>query len=151
MGGGSLGLLVGGYVTQALSWHWIFFINIPIGIATLALGTALIDENAGLGIRAGLDVGGAILSTGGLMLAVYAIVSSSQYGWNSTHTLVIGAAAVVVLAGFVLLESRLTHPMMPLDVMRSPGLLTSSLVRGLMVVGMFSTCLLYTSPSPRDS
>ncbi len=139
VGGGSLGLLVGGYVTQALSWHWIFFINIPIGIATLALGTALIDENAGLGIRAGLDVGGAVLSTGGLMLAVYAIVSSSQYGWSSTHTLVIGAAAVVVLAGFVLLESRLTHPMMPLDVMRSPGLLTSSLVRGLMVVGMYST------------
>ena len=139
VGGGSLGLLVGGYVTQALSWHWIFFINIPIGIATLALGAALIDENAGLGIRAGLDVGGAVLSTGGLMLAVYAIVSSSQYGWSSNHTLVIGAAAVVVLAGFVLLESRLTHPMMPLDVMRSPGLLTSSLVRGLMVVGMYST------------
>jgi len=139
VGGGSLGLLVGGYVTQALSWHWIFFINIPIGIATLALGIALIDENAGLGIRAGLDVGGAVLSTGGLMLAVYAIVSSSQYGWSSSHTLVMGGAAVVVLAGFVLLESRLTHPMMPLDVMRSPGLLTSSLVRGLMVVGMYST------------
>jgi len=139
VGGGSLGLLVGGYVTQALSWHWIFFINIPIGIATLALGAVLIDENAGLGIRAGLDVGGAVLSTGGLMLAVYAIVSSSSYGWSSPHTLAIGAVAVVVLAGFVLLESRLTNPMMPLDVMRSPGLLTSSLVRGLMVVGMFST------------
>ena len=64
VGGGSLGLLVGGYVTQALSWHWIFFINIPIGIVTFALGTALIDENVGLGIRAGLDVGGAVLSTG---------------------------------------------------------------------------------------
>ena len=139
VGGGSLGLLVGGYVTQALSWHWIFFINIPIGIATFVIGAALIDENAGLGVRAGLDVGGAVLSTGGLMLAVYAIVSSSQYGWNSAHTLVFGAGAVVVLAGFVLLESRLTHPMIPLHVMRSPGLLTSSLVRGLMVVGMYST------------
>ncbi|HZM53614.1 MAG TPA: MFS transporter, partial [Acidimicrobiales bacterium] len=72
VGGGSLGLLVGGYVTQALSWHWIFFINIPIGIATFVIGAALIDENAGLGVRAGLDVGGAVLSTGGLMLAVYA-------------------------------------------------------------------------------
>jgi EmrB/QacA subfamily drug resistance transporter len=139
VGGGSLGLLVGGYVTQALSWHWIFFINIPIGIATLAMGAVLIDENAGLGIRAGLDVGGAVLSTGGLMLAVYAIVSSSQYGWSSPHTLAFGAGAIVVLAGFVVLEGRLTHPMMPLDVMRSPGLLTSSLVRGLMVVGMYST------------
>jgi len=139
VGGGSLGLLVGGYVTQALSWHWIFFINIPIGIVTFVLGTALIDDNVGLGIRDGLDVGGAVLSTAGLMLAVYAIVSSTQYGWSSSHTLVFGGAAVVVLGAFVLLESRLTHPMMPLGVMRSPGLLSSSLIRGLMVVGMYST------------
>ncbi|MGD0881236.1 MAG: MFS transporter [Acidimicrobiales bacterium] len=139
VGGGSLGLLVGGYVTQALSWHWIFFINIPIGIATFLVGVALIDENVGLGVRSGLDVGGAVLSTGGLMLAVYAIVSSSQYGWRSSHTLAFGGGAIVVLAAFALLESRMTHPMMPLQVMRSPGLLTSSLVRGLMVVGMYST------------
>jgi EmrB/QacA subfamily drug resistance transporter len=139
VGGGSLGLLVGGYVTQALSWHWIFFINIPIGIATLVLGIVLIDENVGLGVREGLDIGGAVLSTGGLMLAVYAIVTSTQYGWHSTHTLVSGGAAVLVLAGFVLLESRLSQPMMPLRVLRAPGLLTSSLIRGLMVVGMYST------------
>ena len=139
VGGGSLGLLIGGYVTQALNWHWIFFINLPIGIATFVVGMALIDENAGLGIRGGLDVGGALLSTGGMMLAVYALISSSQYGWGSFHTLGFGAGAVVVLAVFVLLESRLRHPMMPLGVMRSPGLLTSSLVRGLMVVGMYST------------
>jgi EmrB/QacA subfamily drug resistance transporter len=139
VGGGSLGLLVGGWVTQALSWHWIFFINIPIGMVTFVLGIALIDENAGLGIRAGLDVGGAVLSTGGLMLAIYAIVSSSEFGWNSTHTLMAGAAALIVLAAFVLLESRLTHPLMPMHVLRSPGLLTSSMVRGLMVVGMYST------------
>ena len=73
------------------------------------------------------------------MLAVYAIVSSSQYGWDSTHTLGFGAAAIVVLVAFFLLESRLATPMMPMPVMRSPGLLTSSLVRGLMVVGMYST------------
>ena len=139
IGGGSLGLLVGGYVTQALSWHWIFFINLPIGIATFVLGTFLIDENAGLGIREGLDVGGALLSTAGMMLAVYAIVTSSQYGWRSSHTLSFGAAAVVVLAAFFVLESRLRHPMMPLRVMRAPGLLSSSLVRGLMVIGMYST------------
>src|ERR1700722_13799825 len=63
VGGGSLGLLVGGYVTQALSWHWIFFINVPIGVATFLAGVALIDENVGLGFRAGLDIAGAILST----------------------------------------------------------------------------------------
>ena len=139
VGGGSLGLLVGGYVTQALSWHWIFFINIPIGVATFVAGAVLIEENTGLGFRAGLDIGGAVLSTAGLMLAVYAIVSSSQYGWGSSHTLGFGAAAIVVLAAFVLLERRLASPMMPIPVMRSPGLLTSSLVRGLMVVGMYST------------
>jgi EmrB/QacA subfamily drug resistance transporter len=139
VGGGSLGLLIGGYVTQALSWHWIFFINIPIGVATLIAGAALIEENTGMGFRAGLDIAGAVLSTAGLMLAVYAIVSSSQYGWGSTHTLGFGAAAIVVLAAFMLLESHLATPMMPMPVMRSPGLLTSSLVRGLMVVGMYST------------
>jgi EmrB/QacA subfamily drug resistance transporter len=139
VGGGSLGLLVGGYVTQALSWHWIFFINIPIGIATVAVGSVLIDENTGLGVRAGLDIGGAVLSTAGLMLAVYAIVSSTQYGWRSSHTLEFGGAAVAVLVAFVILESRLSQPMMPLRVLRSPGLLSSSLVRGLMVVGMYST------------
>jgi MFS family permease len=139
VGGGSLGLLVGGWVTQALSWHWIFFINIPIGIVTIALGIFLIDENVGLGVRDGLDVGGALLSTAGLMLAVYAIVSSTEYGWHSPHTLTFGGAALVALAGFVLLESRLTHPMMPMRVLKAPGLLTSSLVRGLMVVGMYST------------
>ena len=139
VGGGSLGLLVGGYVTQALSWHWIFFINVPIGLATFVAGAALIHENRGLGFRAGLDIGGAVLSTAGLMLAVYAIVSSSQYGWHSAHTLGFGAAALVVLVAFVLLESRLATPMIPLPVVRSPGLLGSSLVRGLMVVGMYST------------
>jgi len=139
VGGGSLGLLVGGWVTQALSWHWIFFINIPIGVVTFILGMALIDENKGLGIRAGLDVAGAVLSTGGLMLAIYAIVSSSEYGWNSSHTMALGGAAIVVLAAFVLLESRLAHPLMPMNVLRAPGLLTSSLIRGLMVVGMYST------------
>jgi EmrB/QacA subfamily drug resistance transporter len=139
VGGGSLGLLIGGYVTQALSWHWIFFINIPIGAATFIAGVLLIEENVGIGYQAGLDIGGAVLSTAGLMLAVYAIVSSSQYGWVSLHTLGFGAAAVVVLLSFLVLESRLSTPMMPMPVMRSPGLLTSSLVRGLMVVGMYST------------
>lgn len=139
VGGGSLGLLVGGYVTQALSWHWIFFINIPIGVLTFLIGIFLIDENVGLGIRAGVDVGGAVLSTAGLMAAVYAIVSSTQFGWTSAHTLVLGGGAVVLLAGFVVLESQLKSPMMPMNVLRAPGLLTSSLVRGLMVVGMYST------------
>jgi EmrB/QacA subfamily drug resistance transporter len=139
VGGGSLGLLVGGYVTQALSWHWIFFINIPIGLVTFLVGMFLIDENVGLGIRAGVDIAGAVLSTAGLMVAVYAIVSSTQYGWTSGHTLGLGGAAAVLLVGFVILESRLLSPMMPMSVLRAPGLLSSSIVRGLLVVGMYST------------
>jgi EmrB/QacA subfamily drug resistance transporter len=139
VGGGSLGLLVGGSVTQALSWHWIFFINIPIGIVTFVLGVILIDDNVGLGIRDGVDVGGAILSTAGLMLAVYAIVGSTRNGWGSPLTWGTGLAAVVILGAFVLLERRLTHPMMPFQVLKAKGLLTSSLIRGLMVVGMYST------------
>ena len=86
-----------------------------------------------------LDVGGAVLSTAGLMLAVYAIVSSSQYGWHSAHTLIFGGAALVVLAAFLLLESRLANPMMPMPRAAVSGPPASSLVRGLMVVGMYST------------
>jgi len=142
VGGGSLGLLLGGLLTQVLSWHWIFFINVPIGIATLVAGALLLDENEGLGIHAGLDVGGAVLSTSGFMLATYAIVTSADYGWVSVHTLVFGAVAAVVLAAFLVLETRLTTPLMPLRVLRSRGLGSTSITRGLMVMGMFSTFFL---------
>ncbi len=142
VGGGSLGLLLGGVLTQLLSWHWIFIINIPIGIATLIAGALLLDENEGLGIRAGLDVGGAVLSTGGMMLAIYTMVTSTSYGWASAHTLVFGSAALVTLASFFFLESRLKNPMMPLRVLRSRGLGPTSLARGLLAVGMFGSFFL---------
>ena len=129
IGGGSLGLLLGGVLTQVLSWHWIFFINVPIGVATLIAGAVLLDENPGLGIRAGLDVAGAVLSTAGLMLAIYTIVTSTRYGWSSGHTLGFGASAVVALAAFFVLESRLANPIMPLRVLRSRGLGSTSLAR----------------------
>lgn len=139
VGGSSLGLLLGGVLTQALSWHWIFFINVPIGVATVIAGMLFLDDNPGLGIKAGVDVGGAVLSTGGLMLAIYAIVTSTQYGWRSAHTLEFGAAAVVVLMAFFILESRLAHPLIPLRLLRAKGLGPSSLARGLAIVGLFST------------
>lgn len=142
VGGGSLGLLLGGLLTQLLSWHWIFIINIPIGIATLIAGVVLLDENEGLGIRAGLDLGGTVFSTGGIMLAIYAISSSTRYGWASGHTLLFASAALVVLAAFFLLESYLKNPMMPLRLLSSRGLAPTSLVRGLMAVGMFGTFFL---------
>jgi EmrB/QacA subfamily drug resistance transporter len=139
IGGGSLGLLLGGVLTQSLSWHWIFFINVPIGVVTAIAGTRFLEDNPGLGIKAGVDVGGAVLSTGGLMLGIYAIVSSTQYGWKSAHTIEFAAASVVVLVAFFILESRLSKPMIPLRILRSKGLGASSLARGLTIVGLYST------------
>src|SRR5271170_5383471 len=83
VGGGSIGLLAGGVLTQALSWHWIFFVNVPIGIATLILGRLLIVENIGLGIRQGVDVVGSVLVTVSLMIGIYGIVTASLLGWGS--------------------------------------------------------------------
>ncbi|HWD24590.1 MAG TPA: MFS transporter [Acidimicrobiales bacterium] len=139
VGGGSMGLLLGGVLTQVLSWHWIFFINLPIGVATVIAGALLLDENEGLGIAAGVDIGGALLSTGGLMLAIYTIVTSTQYGWGSAHTIGFGVAAVIVLASFFVLESRLANPLIPLRILRARGLASSSLARGVTMVGLYST------------
>lgn len=107
--GGSVGLLAGGALTQALNWHWIFFINLPIGIVTLLLGKALIQENEGLGLSRGVDVLGSILVTVALMLGVYAIVEVPTYGWGSAHTLGFGALAVALLAAFLTVEARIAN------------------------------------------
>jgi EmrB/QacA subfamily drug resistance transporter len=138
VGGGAVGLLVGGVLTQALSWHWIFFINVPIGAVTLVAGWRLIDENTGLGFGRGVDVAGALLSTLGMLGLVYAIVTSSDYGWGSAHTLGFAAASIVVLVAFVWWERRASDPIMPLRIFSSPGLVGSSVVRTLVVVGMYS-------------
>ena len=140
--GAALGLLVGGVLTQALSWHWIFFINVPIGIVTFILGRSLIDENVGLGIRTGVDVVGSVLITVALMLAIYAIIQATGYGWVSAHTLGYGGVAVVMLAGFFVLESRLANPIMPLRILRTKTLLNSSVVRGFLAAGAFTTFFL---------
>src|ERR1700735_3111850 len=93
VGGGSIGLLAGGVLTQVLSWHWIFFVNVPIGIATLILGRFLIVENVGLGIKQGVDWLGAAPHHVSVRVAIYGVVTATTYGWVSPHTLgVIGAA-----------------------------------------------------------
>ncbi len=139
VGGGSIGLLAGGVLTQALSWHWIFFVNVPIGIATLLLGRALIVENAGLGIRQGVDVIGSVLVTVSLMIGIYGIVTASRLGWGSPETLGCIAVAVVLFSAFVVLESRLENPIMPLRILKLRSLTGSSVIRGLIATGMFST------------
>jgi EmrB/QacA subfamily drug resistance transporter len=140
--GAALGLLVGGVLTQALSWHWIFFINVPIGVLVFFLGRRLIDENDGLGLRQGVDVAGSVLVTVALMLGIYAIIQATQYGWVSAHTLGYGGASVVLLAGFFVLESRLANPIMPLRILRTRTLLNSSVVRGFLAAGAFTTFFL---------
>ena len=139
VGGGSIGLLAGGVLTQALSWHWIFFVNVPIGIATLILGRFLVVENVGLGIKQGVDVAGSVLVTLSLMVGIYGIVTASSDGWASAHTLGILGAAVLLFVSFVILESRLVNPIMPLRILKLRTLTGSSAIRGLLATGMFST------------
>jgi EmrB/QacA subfamily drug resistance transporter len=142
--GGSLGLLAGGILTQAVSWHWIFFVNLPIGIATLFLGTRLIPSDNGIGIGAGIDWLGSLLVTGGLMSLVYAIVQATAHGWTSIQVLGFGAVAAALLAAFFTWESRIENPIMPLRILRLRGLMASSAVRGFLVTGMYSTFFLGT-------
>jgi len=144
VGGGSIGLLAGGILTQAINWHWIFFINLPIGVAALALGAVLVPENVGLGVREGVDVLGSVMITAGLMALIYAVVKSSNYGWGSVRTLGVGAAGLAVIGGFVALEARLEKPIMPLRIFRVRGLASSSVVRGFMFVGMYGSLFLGT-------
>jgi len=141
-GGGSIGLLAGGALTQSLSWHWIFFVNVPIGIVTFVLGSALIVENRGIGLAGGVDVAGSVLITLATMLGAFAIVKSTEYGLLSARTLGVGGAALVLLGGFFVLESRIANPIMPLRILRLRMLMGSSLVRGLLVTGMFSAFFL---------
>jgi EmrB/QacA subfamily drug resistance transporter len=139
VGGGSIGLLAGGLFTQALSWHWIFFVNVPIGLVTLASGFVLLVDNVGLGVRRGLDVGGSVLVTGAVLTLIYAIVTASSYGWTSSHTYILGGVAGILFTGFIFLESRVATPIMPLRILRLRTLTGSSVIRGLVVIGMFST------------
>ena len=142
--GGSLGLLAGGALTQALDWHWIFFVNLPIGAATLALGRALIPEDRGIGLGEGVDWLGSTLVTTSLMSAVYAIVQATGHGWASTPVLGFGALAATLMAAFITVEARIRNPIMPLGILRVRGLVGSSFVRGFLVTAMYSTFFLGT-------
>src|SRR5687767_1581301 len=135
--GGSIGLLAGGVLTEAISWHWIFFINLPIGIATAVLALRYVPAADGLGLRAGADLPGAALLTGGLVLGVYTILQVSEQGWGATSTLVLGAVSLALVAAFVVRQARVANPLMPLRLFRSANVAGANLVQGLVVVGMF--------------
>src|SRR5579875_616860 len=141
-GGGSIGLLAGGALTQSLSWHWIFFVNVPIGLVAFTLGWMLIEENEGIGLAGGVDVLGSVLVTAATMLGAFAIVKSSEFGITSARTLGAAGGALALLACFLVLEGRLRNPIMPLRILRLRSLMGSSLVRGLLITGMFSAFFL---------
>jgi EmrB/QacA subfamily drug resistance transporter len=138
LSGGSLGLLLGGALVQALDWHWIFAVNLPIGIVAYLAARALVARDRGLGLRAGVDVLGSLLVTGAVMLLAYTIVTASDSGWTSARTLGLAAVVAVLLAAFGALESRLANPIMPLRILRLRSLIDSSIVRGVVYAGIYS-------------
>ncbi len=136
--GGSVGLLAGGVLTQAINWHWIFFINVPIGIATGVVALRLLHRDKGIGFGAGADILGAALITSSLMLGVYTIVKpAAEDGWGAARTLELGAISLVLLCAFVLRQARARNPLIPLRIFRSRNVSGANVVQMLMVAGMF--------------
>ncbi|MFE3553490.1 MFS transporter [Streptomyces sp. NPDC059193] len=136
--GASLGQVLGGVLTDALDWHWIFFINLPIGLAALLLALPALPADRGLGLRSGADVLGALLVTGGLMTGIYAVVEVERYGWAAAHTLGLGTLSLALLAAFALRQAKARTPLMPLRIFRSRTVVGANLVQMLMVAALFS-------------
>ncbi|RQZ09780.1 MFS transporter [Burkholderia sp. Bp9031] len=137
-GGGSIGVLLGGLLTSTLSWHWIFLVNLPIGIAVYAMCVALLPRMRAPAGAARLDVAGAITVTASLMLAVYGIVGGNEAGWLSTQTVVLIGAAAVLLALFVAIEARVAHPLMPLTLFAARNVALANVIGVLWAAAMFA-------------
>jgi EmrB/QacA subfamily drug resistance transporter len=136
--GASIGQVLGGVLTETLSWHWIFFINLPIGLATLLLAARAIPADDGLGLDRGADVQGALLIVSGLMLGIYDVVGTAQHGWASARTLGFGALALALILGFFVRQGAAKTPLMPLRVLRSRSVAGGNLVQMLMISAMFA-------------
>jgi EmrB/QacA subfamily drug resistance transporter len=140
-GGGALGPLLGGVFTAEVTWHWIFFINVPIGAVVVLCALRLLKRDAGIGLNKGADVLGAVLVTAGLMLAVYTVVHAEQIGWGATQTLILGPLAILLLIGFVLREKTAKTPLLPLGIFKSRNLSGANAIQFMMIAAMFG--LLY--------
>ncbi|HMJ94439.1 MAG TPA: MFS transporter, partial [Thermoleophilaceae bacterium] len=112
--GGSIGLLAGGVLTDLINWHWIFFVNVPIGLVTALLALRLVESRPGIGFGEGADAPGAVLVTGGLMLTVYTILGVEEHGWTSARTLILAAVSLGLVAAFITRQARIERPLMPL-------------------------------------
>src|SRR3954471_17022724 len=136
--GGAVGLLIGGVVTQTISWHWIFFVNAPIGLATAIYAHRLLEKDEGIGFGEGADALGAVLITTSLMLGVYTIVEpAAKDGWGSVTTLAFGAGSRLLLGLFIAREATTRNPLIPLRMFRSRNVTGANLVQVLTVAGMF--------------
>jgi EmrB/QacA subfamily drug resistance transporter len=145
-GGASIGLLAGGVLTDLLTWNWIFFVNLPIGIAAAVLAVRYVESDQGIGLREGADVPGAVLVTGALMIGVYTIVGAASSGWTSAQTLGYGALAIALLAGFVARQRTAAKPLLPLRVFRSRNVAGANVIQLLAMgglLGMFFLSSLY--------
>lgn len=136
--GASIGQVLGGVLTDTLGWHWIFFINLPIGLATILLALPALPRDRGIGLSAGADLAGALLVTSGLMLGIYTVVKVEQHGWASAHTLGLGAVSLVLLAGFTARQATAATPLMPLRILRSRNVSGAYVVQLLTLSALFS-------------
>ena len=137
-GGGSIGVLLGGVLTDLLNWHWIFLVNVPVGVAVVLLSLRLLPTARGAADSGRLDVAEAVTVTSALILAVYAIVNGNHEGWTSGRTLGLLAAAAVLLAVFLGIEARVRSPLMPLGLFRLRNLATANVVGVLWAAAMFA-------------
>jgi EmrB/QacA subfamily drug resistance transporter len=137
-GGGVLGVLAGGVLTDVLNWHWIFLVNLPVGVAVYFLSLRLLPSGGGQSATGRLDIAGAVSITASLMLAVYAIVQGNDVGWATTQTLGLLAAAVALLAVFIAIEARVSSPLVPLGLFRNHDVTTANVIGVLMAAGMFA-------------
>jgi EmrB/QacA subfamily drug resistance transporter len=140
--GAAIGLLAGGVLTQSLDWRWIFFVNLPIGVATLTAARALLDHRPPAAEGVKLDLPGAVLITAATMAGVAAIVGAADHGWGSTSTVGFGGVALGLLAAFAAVEMASSHPLVPPAILRLRSLMASSIVRGALVTGMYGTFFL---------
>ena len=137
-GGGAVGLILGGLLTETLSWRWVFFVNLPIGIAAALLSLRFIPNSRAEEKPETADVAGAVTVTGGLLVLVYAIVKTQDYGWTSGRTLGLFALAAALLGSFVAIELRSKSPLIRLGIFRMRSLTTSNISMLLVASGMFS-------------